>query len=401
VIRYASSWRAVPLDEALRRASAIAPEFGISRVTDITRLDRLGVPVFASVRPGAATGSLCVNAGKGLTSDEARVGALMEAIEFALGEVRFATVQRVLATAREVLAHDARFSIVDLCPLAGAKIYLDEPMECVVAEDLDGEKTLVPAELVFFPFPLPPGKTLFQASTNGLASGSTQTEATLHGLFEAIERDAASFDAVLPRSLAVRESSLPEAHADVVMRIRRQGLDMALRWIPNDFDIACVHAVVWERAMLDPIFMTEGYGCHLDPNIALTRAMTEAVQGRLSFIHGGRDDIQDRHHDFSGWPRARKRVYAHTLVQRARRQTEAFDLREAIDWSDGAQSLEDLLARVRCRLHDAGLSRILRVEMTPPGSPVAVVRVIVPGLEYFSPRQPRVGPRLAAFVNDA
>ena len=59
---------------------------GISRVTDSTRLDRIGIPVFSSIRPSAAEASLCVHAGKGTTTTEARTGALMEAIEFAFSD---------------------------------------------------------------------------------------------------------------------------------------------------------------------------------------------------------------------------------------------------------------------------------------------------------------------------
>ena len=57
-----------------------------TRVTDITRLDWAGVPVYASIRPEAYPGSLCVNAGKGVTPLEAQVGAYMEAIEYAFAE---------------------------------------------------------------------------------------------------------------------------------------------------------------------------------------------------------------------------------------------------------------------------------------------------------------------------
>src|SRR5579862_6644062 len=85
-LTYSSSLRTVRIEITLSHAIPLAEKLGISRVTDISRLDRVGVPVFASIRPGAQRGSLCVNAGKGLTAAEARVGAAMEAIEFAMAE---------------------------------------------------------------------------------------------------------------------------------------------------------------------------------------------------------------------------------------------------------------------------------------------------------------------------
>ena len=269
--------------------------------------------MFTSVRPSAAAGSLCVNAGKGLSADEARVGAYMEAIEFAFGEAGASRLERFEVSVSDVLAPTRHVSILDLCPLALVSIPLAERIECVMAQDLEGRSCAVPSELVFFPFPLSKAYTLFRASTNGLASGATVIEAMTHGLFEVIERDIASFDWVTPRSLLVAEASLPAVHRAIIERAREQGLDMKVRWLPSEFEIPCFQAILCERGKLDPIAMTDGFGCHLDPTIALTRAITEAIQGRLSFIHGGRDDIQDRHHEFSGWRASRTRSYARTL----------------------------------------------------------------------------------------
>ena len=87
VFRLSSSLREAPLEATLARARVVAAQLGITRVTEITRLDVVGVPVFASIRPDALPGSLCVNAGKGMSVDEARVGAYMEAIEFAFADL--------------------------------------------------------------------------------------------------------------------------------------------------------------------------------------------------------------------------------------------------------------------------------------------------------------------------
>jgi ribosomal protein S12 methylthiotransferase accessory factor len=385
----------------LSRAQALAPEVGISRVTDITRLDRLGVPVFSSIRPAAASGSLCVNAGKGLSAGEARVGAYMEAIEFAFGEPKASRLERFDVPTRAVLAPARNLSIVDLCPFARVSIPLDERIECVEARDLHDKTFLVPSELVFFPFPRPDALTLFCASTNGLASGATLTEATVHGLFEAIERDIASFEWVTPRSQRVDEASLPGAHRAIIERARQQQLEISVRWLPSDFEIPCFQAMLWERGRLDPVFMTDGFGCHLDPAIALTRAITEAIQGRLSFIHGGRDDIQDRHDELGHWRASKKRSYAQALIRRANRKTKLVDFGAIPDRSADAASLEALLAQTCRYLERAGLRQVLRVRLTPKDSPLTVVRVIVPGLEYFTPQAPRVGPRLARWLNDA
>ena len=54
-------------------------EVGITRVADITGMDRIGIPVYAAIRPDSK--SLAVDSGKGITREQAKCSAVMEAIE--------------------------------------------------------------------------------------------------------------------------------------------------------------------------------------------------------------------------------------------------------------------------------------------------------------------------------
>src|SRR5439155_22154967 len=129
-MRYSSSVREVPIGETLKHAKAFAHKLGISRVTDVTRLDRVGVPVFCSIRPGAQNGSLCVNAGKGLTSEEARAGAFMESIEFAMAEFGASPIRPRLATPRDLPGVTTRSeAFFDFCPVQGKIISMNEPLQ--------------------------------------------------------------------------------------------------------------------------------------------------------------------------------------------------------------------------------------------------------------------------------
>lgn len=401
MLRFQSSYRAVSLTAAMARAKVAALPLGISRVTEITRLDRVDVPVFASVRPQACKGSLCVNAGKGMSAREARVGALMEAIEFAFAEPHNSRLKSRSAKAREVLDGWKRpDAILDLCPLLGVGISPDASLPCVAARDLDDKAVLVPAELVFYPFDRGSKQTYFGSSTNGLASGATETEAMVHGLFEVIERDIVSFAYLGRETQLACLASLPQPHRRVIERLAARGFEMAIRWLPNEFNVPCFQATLWEKGVLDPIYISEGYGCHLDPAVALSRALTEAAQSRLTFIHGARDDIEERYAQFAHWTVRGKRAYARRLLAQVRHGTQLFDFRTAPNGAAGVKTLEQLLHHVRSRLARVGISRILRVRLNPPSSTVAVVRVIVPSLEYFTPGAPRVGRRLARYVTD-
>ena len=72
--------RVMPPAETLERIKSVIPEVGITRVADISGLDRVGLPVFSAIRPSAADGAISVYAGKGITESEARVSVIMEAV---------------------------------------------------------------------------------------------------------------------------------------------------------------------------------------------------------------------------------------------------------------------------------------------------------------------------------
>src|SRR4051812_30970889 len=71
--------RAVPPAETLDRILPLLPEFGITRIANVTGLDRVGLPVIAVSRPNSR--SISVSQGKGLTLEAAQVSGLMESIE--------------------------------------------------------------------------------------------------------------------------------------------------------------------------------------------------------------------------------------------------------------------------------------------------------------------------------
>jgi len=391
-VELSSSLREIPPALAFARAEGVAESLGITRVTEITRLDRIGVPVFVAVRPSAVPGSLCVNAGKGLTRDEARVGAIMEAIEYAWAEPGRASLPITRGRLRDVL--DGRpMGCLDLCPALGQTLDLDAPIDCTVATDMITKtSTQVPAELVFHPL-RSQRRQYYGTSTNGLASGSSVEEATLHALAELIERDVLSFHRVVPNPRLVALSSLPAPLVAIIERLRELGFDLHVRALDNPFGLPCFAALVadpgqWRMTM-------RGEGCHPIAAIAAVRAVTETIQARLSLIHGGRDDL------VNVWGRHEGR--SEDDIERIyRAAVAAFATGPEIEFAavadhrpDAIPAAIDLLVE---RLEAAGLPRVLRAVYTPADYPVQVVRVIVPGLEHYTLESRRAGPRIRAFA---
>src|SRR5687768_2736177 len=66
-------------DEMLAAILPTMGRFGITRVADVTGLDRVGIPTALAFRPAAR--SIAVSQGKGPDLVSAKIAALMEAIE--------------------------------------------------------------------------------------------------------------------------------------------------------------------------------------------------------------------------------------------------------------------------------------------------------------------------------
>lgn len=393
LLQLGSSLRTRPPAETLAVATRLMPALGISRVTDITRMDRLGLPVFASVRPRGR--ALCVHAGKGVRALEAQVGALMEAVEYAAAEPGRSDWQRRTLRIDELAQEWAgELRMLDLAPRMGPQAPPGRRVDVVCCDDVAGGRPLpLPAELVFVPYEAAGAESLFGWSTNGLASGNTLGEATLHALLEVLERDALAMNAPLDASLWLDPEDLPEPFRALAQRWRRAGLALAVRLVPNDFGLPCFRALLHEEgeAFVD---LAGGYGLHLDPQLALARAVCEAAQSRLSHIHGGRDDIT---RFYAKWADAATQA---ADVRDTPAWREAFDTRHRIAWADvpavpfAGDSVDAVLGGLVERLRGLGFTKVLRHRFALDLGGLEVVKVVVPRCQEIDVPWRRMGRRL-------
>jgi len=131
-------------------------------------------------------------------------------------------------------------------------------------------------------------------------------EATLHALFELIERDAV---ASLRRGRVARpESAVPRASPGVDPRRDTPGphrtlspawgVRIVLLWVPSRVDVHTFWcALVDERPFAGASMVRFGRATHLSPEYGALRAVLEAAQGRLSAIHGAREDVDARSYE--------------------------------------------------------------------------------------------------------
>ncbi len=372
--------RALPPEETLSVVESKMPAAGITRVADITDLDRIGIPVFSSIRPMAARGAISVYNGKGATPTEARVSAMMEGIERYSAEVG----DRELIVSRFSALGESALNPADLILPQGAD--RDAAIPWISGYDImNDEEILVPANAVFHP--LPEGyNRLFRANTNGLASGNVIEEAIFHGLSEVIERDAWALVEATRNTGPLIQNIGDGLAGELRDKFAKAEVAVYLKDITSDIGIPTCAAVSDDIRLRDPILLTTGMGTHTNAGVAVLRALTEVAQSRLTQIHGAREDTKLA--DFRrqmGYDRT-KRLNKHWFDTSRTKEFSEMDSYDSDDF------LEDILYMLS-RLEKAGMDRAIVVDLTRAEIGVPVVRVIVPGLEMAAVDPERAGQR--------
>ncbi|MCX4721854.1 YcaO-like family protein [Streptomyces virginiae] len=264
------------------------PEFGITRVADLTGLDVIGLPVWTAIRPASKT--LSASQGKGATPLLAKLSAVMEAIELW-------HVEQPLP----VTAHGLAAEVAPDCPVAALATtapYPGDALARVVCEWaagtglVSGEGMLLPVDLVRRRGQRPAWTPdVWRATSTGLACGNTRDEALLHALFEVVERDVLYRDAQLGgrRRTLIDPCSVDDPLGrEVIARLAAAGMALEIALVAGPYGLPVCVAYLWSE---DYPVVFAGGGCHSVPGIALTRAVTEAAQSRLAAIAGTRDDL--------------------------------------------------------------------------------------------------------------
>ena len=375
--------RALAPEDTLSRIDSKMPAAGITRVADITNLDRIGIPVFSSIRPMAENGAISVYNGKGATPIEAKVSAMMEGIERYSGEVK----ERELSISRfsELKKEQNALDPSDLILPEGSDPESEIPW--VNGYDImNDEEILVPANAVFHPL-AHSYKLLFRTNTSGLASGNEIEEAIFHGLAEVIERDAWSIVEATRSTGPIIQNVGNGRAGDLLTKFSQAQVAIYLKDITSDIGIPTCAAVSDDIKLRDPTLLTTGMGTHTCADVAVLRALTEVAQSRLTQIHGAREDTTVA--DF------RKRIgYERTK----RLNKHWFDISMSKDSAEiKSHDSDDFLEDIKFmtgRLEEAGMDRVIVVDLTREEIGVPVVRVIVPGLEISAVDSERVGGRV-------
>jgi ribosomal protein S12 methylthiotransferase accessory factor len=395
--KYSSSGveRSVRPAATIRRARAVLDIIGVTRVADVTDLDRVGIPNFMTVRPHDLGPGISYYNGKGTTRADAHAGAMMEAIERHAGERYDGPV---IVSSHYNLRSDHRCIDPLEINVPMVRKYSEHLMlEWVLGFDLMMRRpTYAPLNCVVAPYSPDSGMSLFYTSTNGLASGNTRVDAVCHALCEVIERDATGlamaradvrpavaailadigFDAKLPAEQGkpplISLRGLPRRATALVRKLQQAGLEVELQNLTSATGIATIACTITEpQGQPTAINNHSGCGTHPDARIALTRALTEAAQSRLTCIQGGREDLP-------GFIPAEGASQIET--RHGDRPIISFDEIASYQHPSVTEDVEFIIERMR----QSGFDQVVVVDITREEVGIPVVRVIVPRSEVWT-----------------
>jgi ribosomal protein S12 methylthiotransferase accessory factor len=401
--------RALPPQQVLETyRHLVSPVTGVIKQI---RPDRRGPPFFDTYRSGpnpvAGARSLrnlravlrVESSGKGTTPLHAEVGALCEALERHCGTFA-GDEERV----RGSLRHWGRDAIhPNTCQLFHQRQYADRtawnaahsPFQYVPAPfDIDAvldwtpvwsltrtRHRLLPTGMLYHGTPMTAAATSISADSNGNAAGTSLEDAVLQGLLEVIERDAVAlwwYNRTTAPGVdldAFNDRWIDELR-DVYAQLGREAWVLDLT---SDLRIPAMAALSRRTTGSTEAIML-GFGSHLDPKIALLRALTELNQMIPAILDTDSDTRQvlADDPDASYWLRhatlANQPYLRPDPRQRPRRPTD-YDYRPRDDLARDVHA-------IRTTMEHLGLE-VLVLDQTRPDIGLPVVKVIVPGMRHF------------------
>ena len=335
--------------------------------------------------------------GKGKTADQARISALAESLERYCGvfdgtepriRASFADLRKAAIHPNECMGYSERqYAERQSHNRRGQKAcWVPEPFR----EDVEIEWTPLWSLSAEEPRYLPTSLCYYgrfdplfaRADSNGCAAGSVLEEAVLQGLLELIERDAVAlwwYNRVRRRAVDLESVDDPYVSGLISQycELRRElwALD-----ITSDFGVP-TFAVISRRVDKAEEDIIYGFGAHLDPGVALARALTEMNQS-LEAV------------PTATGPQATRTYRGSKDAVRWWRTVRTADTRYLTpDLEAGSRGLQDLtnlasddlrqdILTCRALLETRGIE-ILVVDQTRPDVGFPVVRVVAPGLRHF------------------
>lgn len=346
--------------------------------------------------------------GKGITRSGARAGALAEALERGglcssgvepFRRARMADLDGAIHPNNIELFSEAQLRRSDGLAAFGRLHVPDEvghrpvPMSfdldaehdwSPVADLRTGETRWLPSSLVWFNWPdLSAGS--YRGSSNGAAAGNTLEEAVLQGLLELVERDSVAlwWHPMCHRPAYDLTAWDDPRIAAALTPQRALGTDVWVLDITSDLGIPAAVAVAHGLGRTAAPVM--GFGAHVEPALAVVRALTELAQMQTNLFQGGPDPFRgpnpsDGPDPFDSAGPGERRWF--TRVTREREPWLAphgfVPPPQVPSYTTMGEAIEDVVTAIE----RAGMT-VLWADASRPDVPLSVVRTYAPGMRHF------------------
>ena len=344
-----------------------------------------------------------MSSGKGTTDAQARASGLCEGLERYSGVYR-GDEPRLLGTARRL--GDAAVPLAD-CLLFSERQYRERgewnarashfhfvpvPLDLEVEVDWTPawsltrrEPRYLPTAFCYYNAPQPQSEPFCSGDSNGCAAGNTVEEAILQGFLELVERDAVAlwwYNRV--RRPAVDLASFADPYLErLAPDLKVRGREMWVLDLTTDLGIPVFAAIARESRGPEERIMP-GFGAHLDPRVALLRAVTEMNQMLAHLPERGVtpapgaavEDPETLH--WLQTATVANQPYLLPDPASIPRRASSFEPQWTAD-------LAEDVTRCQALVESRGMEMIV-LDQTRPEIGLPVVKVIVPGLRHFWPR---------------
>ena len=368
------TYRACRPEETLAKIEPMLWEqFGITRVANITGLDNINISTYIAIRPTSK--HLSASQGKGITPDLAKISAMMESIEGWHAEQ--APIPDLFGSMAQL---EKKHSLVDLKSLSTLAVNISEhelrqiEMPWLKAIDLiSSNEIYLPLNCVHIDFTSHLSDGIFVPTSNGLASGNTFEEAVCHGVYEVIERHCHSqyTNDLVIHHIDTLELTSPHLK-QLIEQLNQKELRLDLVNITDNINVPSFLATITDLTHVHAVGAYFGSGTHLSAEVAISRAITEAIQSRLTFISGSRDNL---------YPSVYNDVHRNAIYDIKKRDSTPLKLNPLLNVTipnNFTQCIQELLHRLK----HAGFNQVIVFNHTKADIDIPVVHVFIPGLIF-------------------
>lgn len=372
---YSDLVREKSAEQTLSDLEHIVHKIGISRVSNITYLDHFFGLFFTNcIRPNSK--NLSVSQGKGFSLELSKISAIMESIEGY-------HIERVPPYVFTASFEDKQFQNMinpnQFCLNAHATKLDKIQFKWRNATELfTGAEVFIPSSLTQINNCLPNFDYLyFNVSSNGLAAGNSKNEALFHSLCEIIERDSLAKwqRSENKKKYSIKSNSVDDFNSFFIEKLSQKKITVRIWEITSNLGIPAYHVAIADNNSIRGLNIFTGTGAHLSHSTALFRALSEAIQGRLSYISGSRDDILEGYYTkmrqkdtkfMSGSSHSNAKNYEYTPYVLG--------------------TVSESLNKILNILKDNNYSQIYVVDHTQPEINIPVIQVFIPDMQVNTSR---------------